>query len=55
MGPGAALSLLLAGPALSLPNMLVIGSVLGARKTAVFTGLVIVTATAAGLVYTVIA
>ena len=36
MGKGPALALLLAGPALSLPNMLVIRSVIGARKTAAF-------------------
>lgn len=41
MGKGPALSLLLAGPALSLPNMLVIKSVLGTRKTVVYVGLVV--------------
>ncbi len=51
MGKGPALSLLLAGPALSLPSMLVIRSVLGTRKTAVFVGLVIVLSTLAGLVF----
>ena len=51
MGKGPALALLLAGPALSLPNMLVIGSVLGAKKTVTFVGLVVVMATISGLIY----
>lgn len=51
MGKGPALALLLAGPALSLPSMLVIRSVLGTRKTAVYMGLVIVLSTVAGLTY----
>jgi uncharacterized protein len=51
MGEGPALALLLAGPALSLPNMLVIRSVLGTKKTLVFVGLVIVMATISGLIY----
>jgi hypothetical protein len=51
MGKGPALALLLAGPALSLPNMLVIASVMGARKTVVFCSLVVVMATASGLIY----
>jgi len=51
MGKGPALALLLAGPALSLPNMLVIRSVIGTRKTVVFVALVIVMATASGLLY----
>jgi len=51
MGQGPALALLLAGPALSLPNMLVIRSVLGTKKTAVFVALVIVMATLSGLIY----
>jgi hypothetical protein len=51
MGQGPALALLLAGPALSLPNMLVIASVLGWRKTAVYVALVVVMATASGLLY----
>ncbi len=51
MGSGPALSLLLAGPALSLPNMLVIRSVLGTKKTAVFIVLVIIMATFTGLIY----
>ncbi len=51
MGQGPALALLLAGPALSLPNMLVIRSVLGSKKTAVFVALVIVMATLTGVIY----
>jgi uncharacterized protein len=51
MGKGPSLALLLAGPALSLPNMLVIRSVIGSKKTAVFVSLVIVMATFTGLLY----
>ena len=51
MGKGPALALLLAGPALSLPNMLVINSIMGVKKTVVFVGLVIAMATASGLIY----
>jgi uncharacterized membrane protein YraQ (UPF0718 family) len=51
MGQGPALALLLAGPALSLPNMLVIQSVIGTKKTVVFVLLVIVMATISGLMY----
>jgi uncharacterized membrane protein YraQ (UPF0718 family) len=51
MGQGPALALLLAGPALSLPNMLVIGSVLGAKKTLTFCGIIVVLSTIAGMVY----
>lgn len=51
MGKGPALALLLAGPALSLPNMLVIRSVMGTKKTVVFVLLVIVMATVSGLIY----
>jgi len=51
MGKGPALALLLAGPALSLPNMLVIRSVLGTRKTAVFVSLVVVMATISGVLF----
>jgi len=51
MGKGPALSLLLAGPALSLPNMLVIGGVMGVRKTAVFCIIIVVLSTIAGMVY----
>ena len=55
MHSGPALALLLAGPSLSLPNMLVIRSVLGTKKTAVYVGLVIVYSTIAGLVFGYIA
>ncbi len=51
MGKGPALSLLLAGPALSLPNMLVIGGVMGAKKTAVFCVIIVVLSTIAGMTY----
>jgi hypothetical protein len=51
MGKGPALALLLAGPALSLPNMLVIRSVLGTKKTVVFVSLVIVMATISGIIF----
>jgi len=54
MGKGPALALLLAGPALSLPNMLVIRSVMGTRKTIVFVMLVIVMATISGIIFGVI-
>jgi uncharacterized membrane protein YraQ (UPF0718 family) len=51
MGKGPALALLLAGPALSLPNMLVIRSIMGTRKTVVFVSLVIVMATVTGMTF----
>ncbi len=51
MGKGPALALLLAGPALSLPNMLVIRSIMGTKKTVVFVSLVVVMATAAGMIF----
>jgi len=51
MGKGPALALLLAGPALSLPNMLVIRSILGTGKTAVYCSLVVVMATVTGFIY----
>jgi uncharacterized membrane protein YraQ (UPF0718 family) len=51
MGAGPALALLLAGPALSLPNMLVIRSVIGTQKTLVYVALVVVMSTIAGLIY----
>ena len=51
MGQGPALALLLAGPALSLPNMLVIRSVMGTKKTIVFVSLVILLSTISGLIY----
>jgi uncharacterized membrane protein YraQ (UPF0718 family) len=51
MGKGPALALLLAGPALSLPNMLVIRGVMGTQKTIVYVALVVIMATLSGLVY----
>ncbi len=51
MGQGPALALLLAGPALSLPSMIVIYSILGARKAMTFFGLVILMATLSGLIF----
>ncbi|HUW57924.1 MAG TPA: permease [Planctomycetota bacterium] len=51
MGKGPALALLLAGPALSLPNMLVIRSVMGTQKTLVYVSLVVVMATISGLIF----
>jgi uncharacterized membrane protein YraQ (UPF0718 family) len=51
MGKGPALALLLAGPALSLPNMVVIRSYLGSGKTATYIGLVVVMATVSGWIY----
>lgn len=51
MGKGPALALLLAGPSLSLPNMLVIRGVIGNQKTLVYVLLVVVMATISGLIY----
>ena len=51
MGKGPALALLLAGPALSLPSMLVIRSIMGTRKTLVFVSLVVVMATISGMIF----
>jgi uncharacterized membrane protein YraQ (UPF0718 family) len=51
MGQGPALALLLAGPALSLPSLLVINSILGPKKTLVFMGLVVCMATMCGLCF----
>ena len=51
MGQGPALALLLAGPALSLPSMLVINSILGPKKTLTYVGLVIVMATLTGMLF----
>jgi len=51
MGKGPALALLLAGPALSLPNMIVIRSILGTRKTLAFVALTVVLATFTGWVF----
>jgi hypothetical protein len=51
MGKGPALALLLAGPALSLPNMLVINGVIGFKKTFAYCSLVIIMATVSGILY----
>ena len=51
MGKGPALALLLAGPALSLPNMLVIRGVIGTKKTIVYVSLVVVMATLSGIIF----
>ncbi len=51
MGQGPALALLLAGPALSLPNMLVIRGVIGTQKTVVYVSLVVIMATISGLIF----
>lgn len=54
MGKGPALALLLAGPALSLPNMLVIRGVIGTKKTVVYVSLVVIMATITGIIFGVI-
>ena len=51
MGKGPALALLLAGPALSLPSMLVLKSVMGGKKTAVYILLVVIMSTLSGMLY----
>lgn len=51
MGQGPALALLLAGPALSLPSIVVINSVLGPKKTTAYVGLVVVLSTVVGWAY----
>jgi uncharacterized membrane protein YraQ (UPF0718 family) len=51
MGRGPALALLLAGPALSLPSIAVIYSVIGVRKTLAFVALTIVMSATAGTVF----
>jgi len=51
MGQGPGLALLLAGPALSLPSMLVIQTILGTRKTVVFVSLVVIMSTFTGWIY----
>jgi uncharacterized membrane protein YraQ (UPF0718 family) len=54
MGKGPALALLLAGPSLSLPSMLVINTVLGLKKTIVFASLVVVISTFCGLFFGIV-
>jgi hypothetical protein len=51
MGKGPALALLLAGPALSLPSMIVLRSIMGTTKTIVYCSLVIIMATITGIIY----
>jgi len=51
MGDGPALALLLAGPALSLPNMLVIAGIMGMKKAAVFCSIIVILSTVAGMGY----
>ncbi|MFW3145409.1 MAG: permease, partial [Thermoplasmatota archaeon] len=51
MSSGAALSLLLAGPSLSLPNMIVITKVMGIKRTSVYVIVVVVLSTIAGFIY----
>ena len=51
MGKGPALALLLAGPALSLPNMLVIRGVIGTKKTVVYVSIVVIMATISGILF----
>ena len=51
MAPGPALALLLAGPALSLPNMLVLIKVMGVKKTAAFSVIIVIAATITGMIY----
>jgi hypothetical protein len=51
MGKGPALALLLAGPALSLPSMLVIRSIMGTQKTVVYVSLVVVMSTITGIIF----
>lgn len=51
MGKGPSLALLLAGPALSLPNMLVIRSIMGTKKTLAYISLVVILSTLAGTIY----
>jgi uncharacterized protein len=51
MGQGPALALLLAGPALSLPSMIAIASIMGVKKTVVYCSIVVVLSTIAGMAY----
>ncbi len=55
MGKGPALALLLAGPALSLPSMLVIRKIMGTKKTLTYVGLVVIMATLTGYIFGLIA
>jgi len=51
MGKGPALALLLSGPALSLPSMLVIRSIIGTKKMLVYVSLVVIMSTITGMLY----
>jgi uncharacterized membrane protein YraQ (UPF0718 family) len=51
MGRGPALTLLLAGPAVSLPSILVLRTILGGRRTAAYVGLVIVLSALTGTIF----
>ena len=51
MGKGPALSLLLAGPALSLPSMIVLVGIMGARKTIVYCSIIVILSTIAGMIF----
>jgi len=51
MGKGPALALLLAGPALSLPSMLVLRSIMGTKKTAIYVSLVVIMSTITGMIF----
>ncbi len=51
MGRGPSLAMLLAGPALSLPNMIVISRIMGTKRASVYISLVVVIATIAGLLF----
>jgi uncharacterized membrane protein YraQ (UPF0718 family) len=51
MGQGPALALLLAGPALSLPSMIVLAGIMGIKKTAVYCSIIVVMSTLAGMIY----
>jgi len=51
MGKGPALSLLLAGPGLSLPSMIVLVGIMGARKTIVYCSIIVILSTIAGMIF----
>ncbi|MCD4822282.1 MAG: permease [Methanococcoides sp.] len=51
MGKGPSLAMLLAGPALSLPNMIVIGRIIGAKKASVYISLIVIISTISGFAY----
>ena len=51
MGKGPALALLLAGPALSLPSMVALVGVMGAKKTFAFCAIIVVLSTIAGMIF----